>query len=112
MVASLDVGKTRLKQQLTIVPLSAVVRYGADGFAVYVVEDGDNGTVVGAAVVPRGNAALDSGELRKQVRGRLSAYKVPKFIWITAKQDLPFTASGKVKKSDLADQLSKLLVRR
>ena len=76
------------------------------------VEDGDNGTVVGAAVVPRGDAALDSGELRKQVRGMLSAYKVPKFIWITAKQDLPFTASGKVKKSDLADQLSKLLVRR
>lgn len=76
------------------------------------VEDGDNGTVVGAAVVPRGDAALDSDELRKQVRGRLSAYKVPKFIWITAKQDLPFTASGKVKKSDLADQLSKLLVRR
>ncbi|CAA0136691.1 Long-chain-fatty-acid--CoA ligase [Mycolicibacterium vanbaalenii] len=76
------------------------------------VEDGDNGTVVGAAVVPRGEAALDGDELRKQVRGRLSAYKVPKFIWITAKQDLPFTASGKVKKSDLADQLSRLLVRR
>lgn len=76
------------------------------------VEDGDNGTVVGAAVVPRGGAALDGGELRKQVRGRLSAYKVPKFIWVTEKHELPFTATGKVKKSDLAEQLSGLLARR
>ena len=76
------------------------------------VEDGDNGTVVGAAVVPRRAAVLDGEELRRQVRGQLSAYKVPKFIWVTEKQDLPFTATGKVKKSDLAGQLSGLLARR
>ena len=75
-------------------------------------EDGSNGTVVAAAVVPRGDSVLDGDELRAQVRGRLSAYKVPKFIWITGKDALPFTATGKVKKSDLAVQLSGLLAAR
>lgn len=76
------------------------------------VEDGEHGTVVAAAVVPRGDSVLDSEDLRAQVRSRLSAYKVPKFIWVTAKNALPFTATGKVKKSDLADQLSGLLAQR
>ncbi len=73
--------------------------------------ESDNGTVVAAAVVPRGESTLDGESLRAQLRGRLSAYKVPKFIWITAKQDLPFTATGKVKKPELAQQLSGLLAR-
>jgi acyl-CoA synthetase (AMP-forming)/AMP-acid ligase II len=75
-------------------------------------DDGDNGTVVAAAVVPRGDSVLDSEDLRAQVRGRLSVYKVPKFIWVTQKDALPFTATGKVKKSDLAAQLSGLLAQR
>jgi acyl-CoA synthetase (AMP-forming)/AMP-acid ligase II len=75
-------------------------------------EDGSNGTVVAAAVVPRGDSELDSESLRAQVRSRLSAYKVPKFILITKKDALPFTATGKVKKSDLARQLSDLLSNR
>lgn len=72
-------------------------------------EDGHNGTIVAAAVVPRGDAQLDAEALRADVRSRLSAYKVPKFIWVTNKEALPFTATGKVKKSDLAKQLSGLL---
>ncbi|MDG4669393.1 class I adenylate-forming enzyme family protein [Mycobacterium sp. 236(2023)] len=76
------------------------------------VDDGENGTVVAAAVVSRGEATVDGDELRTQVRAQLSAYKVPKFIWIVAKQDLPFTATGKVKKSDLAAVLTGWLARR
>lgn len=72
-------------------------------------QDGEHGTVVAAAVVPRGTTVLDGDELRTQVRAKLSAYKVPKFIWITTKAELPFTATGKVKKADLAGQLSRLL---
>lgn len=72
-------------------------------------ESGKNGTVVAAAVVPRGESMLDGELLRTQLRGRLAAYKVPKFIWVTAKQDLPFTATGKVKKSELAQRLSEML---
>lgn len=75
-------------------------------------EDTDSGTVVAAAVVPRGDSELDSEDLRAQLRRRLSAYKVPKFIWVTPKDELPFTASGKVKKTDLAKQLSDLLAER
>ncbi|OBH57592.1 acyl-CoA synthetase [Mycobacterium mantenii] len=71
--------------------------------------ESDGGTVVAAAVVPRGDSTLDGESLRTQLRGKLSAYKVPKFIWVTAKQDLPFTATGKVKKSALAQRLSGLL---
>lgn len=72
-------------------------------------QDGDHGTVVAAAVVPRGTAALDGDTLKKQLRTHISAYKVPKFIWVTDKEQLPFTATGKIKKSDLAKQLSGLL---
>jgi acyl-CoA synthetase (AMP-forming)/AMP-acid ligase II len=75
-------------------------------------DDGSNGTIVAAAVVPRGDCELDSDGLRAQLRGRLSAYKVPKFMWITSKDALPFTATGKVKKSELANQLSALLAGR
>jgi acyl-CoA synthetase (AMP-forming)/AMP-acid ligase II len=75
-------------------------------------EDGDNGTVVAAAVVPRGESELDTDDLRSQLRNCLSAYKVPKFIWITSKDALPFTATGKVKKADLATALSELLAGR
>ncbi|OBI41918.1 acyl-CoA synthetase [Mycobacterium kyorinense] len=75
-------------------------------------ENGANGTVVAAAVVPRGESALDDESLRAQLRGRLAAYKVPKFIWVTSKQELPFTATGKVKRAELAQQLSGLLLRR
>jgi acyl-CoA synthetase (AMP-forming)/AMP-acid ligase II len=88
---------------------------GCDGvLEAYVVgaDDGSNGTIVAAAVVPRGGSILDGDDLRAQVRSRLSAYKVPKFIWITTKDALPFTATGKVKKSDLAVQLSELLSNR
>lgn len=75
------------------------------------VQDADNGTVVAAAVVPRGESVLDGAALRTELRGILSAYKVPKYIWVAAKQDLPFTATGKVKKSELSQQLSDLLPR-
>jgi acyl-CoA synthetase (AMP-forming)/AMP-acid ligase II len=75
-------------------------------------DDRSNGTVVAAAVVPRGDAQLDSEDLRAQLRSRLAAYKVPKFIWVTPKDALPFTATGKVKKTDLAKQLSGLLAER
>lgn len=73
--------------------------------------DGDHGTVVAAAVVPRGSSVLDGEALRGQLRKQLSAYKVPKFIWVTDKGQLPFTATGKIKKADLAEQLSGLLPR-
>ena len=61
--------------------------------------------VVGA-VVPRGDTALDGDELRGRLKGDLSAYKVPKHLWVCAKSELPFLQSGKIKKQELAEQLA------
>jgi len=67
--------------------------------------DGGGQLVVGA-VVPRGDAALDADELRARLKRDLSAYKVPKQLWVCAKSDLPFLQSGKIKKQELARRIA------
>jgi acyl-CoA synthetase (AMP-forming)/AMP-acid ligase II len=52
---------------------------------------------------------LDGEVLRKQLRSELSAYKVPKYIWVAEKAELPFTDTGKIHKVALAEQLSRLI---
>jgi acyl-CoA synthetase (AMP-forming)/AMP-acid ligase II len=69
---------------------------------------GDGQLVVGA-VVPRGDATIDADELRARLKGDLSAYKVPKQLWVCAKSELPFLPSGKIKKQELAEQLASQL---
>jgi acyl-CoA synthetase (AMP-forming)/AMP-acid ligase II len=64
------------------------------------------GQLVVGAVVPRNDAELDGDELRARLRQDLSAYKVPKHLWVCEKVQLPFLPSGKIKKQDLADQLA------
>ncbi|WP_319435668.1 class I adenylate-forming enzyme family protein [Mycobacterium sp. RTGN5] len=71
--------------------------------------DGEHGAVVAAAVVARRDSVLDGEGLRTRLRGDLAAYKVPKYIWVADKQDLPFTDSGKIHKTALADQLTRLI---
>jgi acyl-CoA synthetase (AMP-forming)/AMP-acid ligase II len=66
----------------------------------------DGGQLVVGAVVPRGGHALDGDELRARLKGDLSAYKVPKHLWVCAKSDLPFLQSGKIKKQELAERLA------
>ena len=66
----------------------------------------DGGQLVVGAVVPRGDAALDPDELRARLKGDLSAYKVPRHLWVCAKSELPFLQSGKIKKQELAEQLA------
>lgn len=70
------------------------------------VPDGAGAQVVAAAVVPKGDAALDPAALKGELRKAISAYKVPKLVWVTSKDKLPFTPSGKIKKTDLAVQLA------
>jgi acyl-CoA synthetase (AMP-forming)/AMP-acid ligase II len=62
--------------------------------------------VVAAAVVLRAGGKLDSDEVQKRLKDSLSAFKIPKHIWVCAKADLPFTDSGKVKKTELARLLA------
>ena len=66
----------------------------------------DEGQLVAGAVVPRGGAALDGDELRARLKQDLSAYKVPKYLWVCDKSELPFLQSGKIKKPDLAEMLA------
>jgi acyl-CoA synthetase (AMP-forming)/AMP-acid ligase II len=58
------------------------------------------------AVVPRGDASIDVDQLRARLKADLSAYKVPKHIWVCAKSELPFLDSGKIKKQELSEQLA------
>jgi acyl-CoA synthetase (AMP-forming)/AMP-acid ligase II len=67
--------------------------------------DGDGELVVGA-VVPRGDATIDADELRARLKADLSAYKVPKHLWVCTKAELPFLDSGKIRKQELAEMLA------
>jgi acyl-CoA synthetase (AMP-forming)/AMP-acid ligase II len=64
-------------------------------------ERGGGEKVVGAVVV-RSGSEVSEDSLRSEVRGRLSAYKVPRVLWVANKSDLPFTDTGKILKPKLA----------
>ena len=64
-------------------------------------EDPDRGTVVGAAVVLEPGESSSAQALRGSLRPVLSAYKIPRWIAIVEKDDLPLTRTGKVHKDRL-----------
>lgn len=66
------------------------------------VRDGDSGEIVVAAIVPKRGTSPDAAQLAAWLKKEISAYKVPKYFWITTKASLPFTDTGKVKKQQLA----------
>jgi acyl-CoA synthetase (AMP-forming)/AMP-acid ligase II len=72
------------------------------------IPDADRGQLVVAAVVPRAGAKTDAESLRAKLKSDLSAYKIPKHIWVCAKEELPFTDSGKIKKPRLAERIAEL----
>jgi fatty-acyl-CoA synthase len=55
-----------------------------------------------AVVVPSAGTALDPEELRTRLRSRLAGFKVPKYVELT--DQLPKTATGKIRKPDLRDR--------
>jgi acyl-coenzyme A synthetase/AMP-(fatty) acid ligase len=65
------------------------------------------GTVVGttptlvAAVVPHDGVELDAADVRRQARRELSSYKVPRHVLTVTADELPRTASGKIRKEEL-----------
>ena len=60
------------------------------------------GQNVAAAVVLKRRAELSADTARARLREQLSAYKVPRSWWFAAKEELPFTDSGKIDKKRLA----------
>jgi acyl-CoA synthetase (AMP-forming)/AMP-acid ligase II len=63
--------------------------------------DERRGERVAAAVVLQAEGEATEESLRAEVKGRLSAYKVPREIRFYAHEDLPFTDSGKIDKHAL-----------
>jgi fatty-acyl-CoA synthase len=55
-----------------------------------------------AVVVPSPGTAVDPEELRTRLRTRLAGFKVPKYVELT--DQLPKTATGKIRKPDLRDR--------
>jgi fatty-acyl-CoA synthase len=70
--------------------------------AVIGVPDPTWGEVGLAVVVPSPGTAIDPDELRARLRTRLAGFKVPKHLELT--NQLPKTATGKIRKPDLRDR--------
>ena len=66
-----------------------------------------NEEIVTASVVLIPGADATSDELKARLKGDLSAYKVPRHLFIDAAGDLPFTDSGKIDKRSLAILIEK-----
>jgi acyl-CoA synthetase (AMP-forming)/AMP-acid ligase II len=66
----------------------------------------DGMQVVTAAVIPQAGHELDPDEVRAALRTALSAYKVPRLVWVCQKVDLPFTTTGKLRRGELAEQMA------
>jgi len=65
--------------------------------------DPEIGEMVVSAVVPAPGATPTEEDLRAQLRGRLSSFKIPRRIVFIGDDDVPRTTTGKVRLTDLAD---------
>jgi acyl-CoA synthetase (AMP-forming)/AMP-acid ligase II len=68
--------------------------------------DPEAGEMVAAAVVPAPGATPDEHALRQALRATLSSFKIPRRIVFIAADDIPRTATGKVKLSELRDLIA------
>lgn len=69
--------------------------------------DPELGQRVVAAVVPAPGASPREEALRAELRNMISSYKVPRQIVFISPDDIPRTATGKIKLFELADMISK-----
>ncbi len=70
------------------------------------VSDPERGQNVAAVIVLDSGRELRVDECRRRLREELSAYKVPRHTFFSAKEDLPFTDSGKIDKRALGSMLA------
>ncbi|BCQ08010.1 AMP-binding protein [Mycobacterium heckeshornense] len=103
-----DLIKTSSGTNVTPSEVESALRSCDGVLEAYVVgtENTRGATIVAAAVVTKSGSNLDGESLRETLRDRLSAYKIPKYIWVADKGELPFTGTGKIIKDSLANQLS------
>jgi fatty-acyl-CoA synthase len=72
---------------------------GVSGVAVVGIPDERWGEVPWAVVTLRDGAEVDTETVRKHLDGLVARYKLPKNVIVV--EDLPRTASGKIRKGDL-----------
>jgi acyl-CoA synthetase (AMP-forming)/AMP-acid ligase II len=76
------------------------------------VPDAERGQNVAAAVVLEpGVPAVPADELKRRLKAGLSAYKVPRHLWVLRDDELPFTDTGKLHKGRLAALLANRIAR-
>ncbi len=66
----------------------------------------DRGENVAAVVVPKEGESPAADALHSALRNELSAYKVPRHLWLAGADDVPMTDSGKVDKKRLRAELA------
>jgi acyl-CoA synthetase (AMP-forming)/AMP-acid ligase II len=103
-----DMIKTPGGTNVTPAELEAVLAAYPDVSEAYVVGIPAHGTNewVTAAVVPRAGESLTAEHVRARLKADVSAYKVPRYVWICAKSELPFADSGKIQRAELATRLA------
>lgn len=72
--------------------------------------DKERGQRVVAAVVPRPNAQLDFAEIERQLRQRLSGYKVPRAYIAISREEVPMLHSNKIARREIAAMLATRLL--
>jgi acyl-CoA synthetase (AMP-forming)/AMP-acid ligase II len=68
--------------------------------------DPEFGQLVAAAVVPARGASPSEASLRAALRGILSSFKIPRRIVFVGEDDIPRTATGKIRLSETARMIS------
>lgn len=68
----------------------------------------DRGQEVAGAIILNDGHSLDASTLRQRLKQELASYKIPAKLFFCAREDIPFTDSGKVDKRRLATYLSGL----
>ena len=76
------------------------------------IADPERAQMVVAAVVPSAGRLADAADLRQQLREELSAFKVPRHIFICDSEQLPRTASAKIQKPLLREMLAERIAAR
>jgi acyl-CoA synthetase (AMP-forming)/AMP-acid ligase II len=67
--------------------------------------DRERGQLVVAAIVPRAGAELDFEEMERQLRERLSSYKVPRAYVAITREEVPMLHSNKVSRREIVRML-------
>ena len=70
------------------------------------IADPARGETVAAVAGPFAGRSADGAELRERLRDELSAFKVPRHIFIFSSEEIPRTASAKIQKPQLREILT------